>query len=151
MIERMKDMKRVYVVSSLLLVISFTAMAQIFGATQGEEQPAFGASAPSATFHSTSALPSSGSEYSANPSLGENGVASSPTYASPGRIGHIRRVVDGNNDGYDDVTGLPLNPIVNPNDPGNTPIGDAVLPLLLLACAYMCLRPFLKRKRACNG
>jgi hypothetical protein len=135
MIERMKNMKRVFVVSSLLLAISFTAMAQIFGATQGEEQPAFGASAPSATFHSTSALPSSGSEYSANPSLGENGVASSPAYASPGRIGHIRRA-DSDGDGYDDVTKLPVNPIVNPNDPGNTPLGDVVWPLMLLLCAY---------------
>ena len=47
--------------------------------------------------------------------------------------------------------------INNPDDPddkedgGNAPLGDAVLPLLLLACAYMCLRMFLKKKRACNG
>jgi hypothetical protein len=32
-----------------------------------------------------------------------------------------------------------------------TPVGDAVLPLMLLACAYMCLRPFLKRKRAAQS
>ena len=75
MIERMKDMKRVFVVSSLLLVISFTAMAQIFGATQGEEQPAFGASAPSASFQSTSIMSGSGSEYSANPTLNADGTA----------------------------------------------------------------------------
>lgn len=32
--------------------------------------------------------------------------------------------------------------------PNGSPIGDAMLPLMLLACAYMCLRAFLKRKRA---
>lgn len=31
------------------------------------------------------------------------------------------------------------------------PIGDAVLPLMLLACAYLGLRVFLKRKRALKG
>ena len=41
-------------------------------------------------------------------------------------------------------------------DPGKTnddssPIGDAVLPLMLLACAYLGLRVFLKRKRALKG
>lgn len=127
MIERMKDMKRVFVVSSLLLVISFTAMAQIFGATQGEEQPAFGASAPSATFHSTSALPSSGSEYSANPTIGADGSASyegaSYSPAKAGRPGGIRKD--------------PGNPFAdNPNTQDNTPLGDVVWPLMLLLCAY---------------
>ena len=31
------------------------------------------------------------------------------------------------------------------------PLGDAVLPLMLLACAYLCMRVFLKRKRALKG
>ena len=31
------------------------------------------------------------------------------------------------------------------------PIGDALLPLMLLACAYLGLRVFLKRKRALKG
>ena len=31
------------------------------------------------------------------------------------------------------------------------PMGDAVLPLMLLACAYLGLRVFLKRKRALKG
>ena len=33
-------------------------------------------------------------------------------------------------------------------EPGGSPIGDAVLPLMLLACAYLGLRVFHKRKRA---
>ncbi len=32
----------------------------------------------------------------------------------------------------------------------DSPIGDAVLPLMLLACAYLGLRVFLNRKRALN-
>ena len=125
MIERMKNMKRVFVVSSLLLVISFTAMAQVFGATQGEEQPAFGASAPSATFQSTSIMSGSGSEYSANPTIGADGSAAYDASYSPAnsakRIGNVR---------------------TTPPNPGgggsgsNTPLGDAVVPLMLLLCAY---------------
>ena len=40
---------------------------------------------------------------------------------------------------------------VDPSNPGNQstefPMGDTVLPLMLLACAYLGLRVFLKRKR----
>lgn len=127
MIERMKDMKRVFVVSSLLLVISFTAMAQIFGATQAEEQPAFGVSAPSATFHSTSALPASGSEYAANPTLNADGsVAYEGASYSPSKApfhpGYIKR------DGFDGEN--------QDNPPDPTPLGDVVWPLMMLLCAY---------------
>ena len=67
-------MKKVIVISSLLLAISFTAVAQIAGSTQQEEQNAFGATAPSATFQSTSSMPGSGSEYSSNPTLNADGT-----------------------------------------------------------------------------
>lgn len=37
----------------------------------------------------------------------------------------------------------------DPNVPVNPyPLGDAALPLFLLACVYMCARAFLRRKRA---
>lgn len=128
----MKDMKRVFVVSSLLLVISFTAMAQIFGATQGEEQPAFGATAPSATFQSTSSMPASGSAYSANPTIGEDGAAYTPGAAAAPKAGRsVRRE----------------GPVVDENDPGNVPLGDVVWPLMALVGAYVCVRSF-KTKRA---
>ncbi len=43
---------------------------------------------------------------------------------------------------------------VDPSNPGSQstefPMGDAVLPLMLLACAYLGLRVFFKRKRALN-
>ena len=133
----MIDMKRVFVVSSLLLVISFTAMAQIFGATQGEEQPAFGASAPSATFHSTSTLPGSGSAYSPNPELNADGTASyedasySPANSAK-RIGSVRTT--------------PPNP--GTGGQSNTPLGDAVLPLMLLLCAYAGYKKVRARSRS---
>ena len=136
MIERMKNMKRVFVVSSLLLVISFTAMAQIFGATQGEEQPAFGASAPSATFQSTSIMSGSGSEYSANPALNADGTAaySSGSSESPKKI-------------YKPIRRDPANPIID--DPKNdNPLGDVVWPLMVLLCAYAGYKKVRARKEA---
>lgn len=117
------------------MTISFTVAAQIFGATQGGEKKAFGATAPSATFQSTSSMSGSGSSYSATPSFNADGTAAyeggSYTSAKAPLIGGPRR-----------------NPTVGENDEGNVPLGDAMLPLMLLACAYMCLRAFLKRKRA---
>ena len=127
-------MKKVIVISSLLLAISFTAVAQIFGATQDGEQKAFGATAPSATFQSTSSMSSSGSTYSANPELNADGTAAyeggSYTSAKSPLIGGPRR-----------------NPSVDPTDPGNTPLGDAVLPLLLMSFAFG-MFVYFRRKRS---
>lgn len=132
----MIDMKRVILISSLLFAISFTAMAQIFGATHGEERKAFGATAPSATFHSTSSMSGSGSAYSANPTLNADGTAAyqgasySPAHA-PAHPGQIRR-----------------NPVVDDADPGNVPLGDGWLPLMLLLCAYAGYKKVRARKEA---
>lgn len=122
-------MKRVIVISSLLLAISFTAVAQIAGSTQQEEQNAFGASAPSAAFQSTSSMSGSGSTYSANPELNADGTATlegaSYSPAKPKKPGTIHKA-----------------PPINPD-----PIGDAVLPLLLMSltfCGYL----YLRRKRS---
>ena len=119
----MKDMKKVIVISSLLLAISFTAVAQVAGPTQQEEQNAFGASAPSAAFQSTSSMSGSGSTYSANPELNADGTAAyeggSYTSAKSPLIGGPRR-----------------NPSVDPKDPGNTPLGDTLLPLLMMSLAF---------------
>lgn len=122
-------MKRVIVISSLLLAISFTAVAQIAGPTQQEEQNAFGASAPSAAFQSTSSMSGSGSTYSANPELNADGTATlegaSYSPAKPKKPGTIHKA-----------------PPINPD-----PIGDALLPLLLMSltfCGYL----YLRRKRS---
>ena len=112
-------MKRVIVISSLLLAISFTAVAQIAGATQQEEQNAFGVSAPSAAFQSTSSMSGSGSTYSANPELNADGTATlegaSYSPAKPKKPGTIHKA-----------------PPIHVD-----PLGDAVLPLLLLALAFV--------------
>ena len=127
----MIEMKKVIVISSLLLAISFTAVAQVAGATQGGEQKAFGASAPSATFQSTSSMPGSGSSYSATPSLNADGTVAyeggSYTSAKAPLIGGPRKST--------------------PNPPDPTPLGDAVLPLLLMALAF-CGITYLRRKKA---
>ena len=124
----MKYMRRVIGLISLLLALSLSATAQIIGATQQEEQQAFGASAPSAAFQSTSTMSGSGSTYSANPELNADGSA---TYegASYAPAKSIRRPGGVRKDGFNDTEHQN-----NPNDP--TPLGDAVLPLMLLLCAY---------------
>ena len=121
-------MRRVKIIGNWLMVVgvllvSVPATAQIIGATQQEEQQAFGASAPSAAFQSTSALPASGSEYTSNPELNADGTAAyqgetySPAKAAR-RPGGVRK------DGTPGQGGV------------KQPIGDAVLPLLLLALAF---------------
>ena len=85
----------------------------------------FLADMPSAAFQSTSTMDGSGSAYTSNPSLDENGTANYPSAASnvPPRNAKF---------------GLPDAP--TPEDSGNTPIGDAVVPLLLMALVYAFVR-----------
>ena len=104
-----------------VLLVSVPATAQMIGATQQEEQQAFGASAPGAAFQSTSTMSGSGSTYSANPELNTDGTATyeGASYApakSPKHPGNVRKSTN------------------NPFDP--TPLGDAVVPLMLLLGAY---------------
>lgn len=131
----MIEMKKVIVISSLFLAISFTAVAQIFGATQGGEQKAFGASAPSATFHSTSSMSGSGSEYSSNPTLNADGTAAYLGEAnSSSKTNHQPRRAKKDES--------------NPVKPdGDNPIGDAVLPLLFMSLAF-CGYLYFRRKRS---
>ena len=125
-------MRRVIGLISLLLALSFSATAQIIGATQQEEQNAFGATAPGATFQSTSTMSGSGSTYSANPELNADGTAtyegaSNAPAKSPKRPGGVRK-----NDWE--------NPLLQP-------IGDAVLPLMLMSLAFG-MFVYFRRKRS---
>ena len=132
----MIEMKKVIVISSLLLAINFTAVAQIFGATQGGEQKAFGATAPSATFQSTSSMPGSGSEYSSNPTLNADGTAAYQGEAnSSSKTNHQPRRAKKEGD--------ESNPGITEED---NPIGDAVLPLLLMSLAFGMFVYFRRRK-----
>lgn len=98
---------------------------------------------PSISFQSTSSMVGIGSAYSTNPTIGANGAAYVPS-SSPAMSSRPRRVKDDNGDGFDDDTGLPIenidNPIVDPNDPGNVPIGDGLWVLMVLAVGYLIIR-----------
>ena len=110
--------------------------------------------APSVGFQSTSALPASGSAYMATPMIGDNGAAEAPSYAAPGRIGHIRKI-DANHNGIDDDEEEDGEDPGNAGTPGSTvdqkdqlPLGDAVWPLMLLLCAYAGYKKVRARKEA---
>lgn len=90
--------------------------------------------APSATFQSTSTLTGSGSALSATPMLNADGTVSAPS-------GPRRAKMD------DPVTPPPPDTEEDEKegDDGNTPIGDAVLPLMLCACAFLIYRAYRRR------
>jgi hypothetical protein len=101
------------------------------------QQSVFGsqpsATAPRATFQSTSAYSEQWSEQ-ATPLLNGDGSVNHEAYMS-GSIGPRR---SGTNPGTPD----------DEEDPGEQqPLGDALLPLMLLACAYLSMRVFLKNAR----
>ena len=108
--------KKVFMMFVGVALMALPTMAQTFG-TQKKEQP-------NAVFQSTSALQGSGSQYSATPMLGADGTAtldgavSTPAQAPSG----------------------PRRTISNPDDSEENPIGDAVLPLVRLAGAYLSWR-----------
>lgn len=114
----------------ILLVMALPTMAQPFGSADQ-----YG-SAPQASFQSTSTMAGSGSAYSSNPTLGNDGTA---TY-------------NGNQGSTSNPRGAHKAPPINPR-PGDPqiPIGDAVLPLMLCAFAYLGMRVYLRRKRALKG
>lgn len=116
--ERMNDMKKIVMILMAAVLIALPAMAQ-FGSLEQ----------PNAVFQSTSTLSPSGSAYSSNPTLDDNGTASAPNRA-PRRSSMF-----------------PPTPEIDPNDSGNTPIGDATLPLLLFAAAFAATVAIRNRRR----
>ena len=111
------NMKSVKVIGYGLLVIGMlfvgiSVMAQSFSS---QDQL-------STTFQSTSTMRGSGSSYSANPTLNSDGTASYPPANGPRRAAM-------------DDPALPPTPNINEGDNGNTPVGEPVLPLLLMAAA----------------
>lgn len=113
-------------------LIALPTIAQTYGkAYTGDQQQ----------FKSTSSMQKSGSMYSANPSLNANGTA---TY-SPAKAPNIRRAVK------EDPSIDTPEPVVDISDDAKVtapPVGDAVLPLMLMALAYLGVRVFRARKRA---
>ena len=115
----------------LVLAAAFAlpAMAQM-----NNNQPAYGTSAPvapTATFQSTgSAMMSSGSAYSANPTIGADGTAA---YEAP-------------KTSFKPRPGEGTIHTTRPTEHTNTPLGDALWPLMVLACAYLIIRVYRKRR-----
>ena len=112
-------MKKIIMIIMAAVLVALPTTAQTFG--QQEPQ--------NAAFQSTSTMQGSGSAYSSNPTLNENGTAYSPAAAPAGRA--IR-------------TSLPDPP--EKTGQGNTPIGDAMVPLLIMSFVF-CGVIALRRKR----
>ena len=115
-------MKKIMMILMAVALVALPTMAQSFGE---QEQP-------TTTFQSTSTMTPSGSAYSANPSLNENGVATAPSAARAG--GGPRK------------SGLFPDAPSTEGEQGNTPIGDAVLPLTLMALAFAGVIALRRRK-----
>ena len=109
--------KKVFMMFVWVALMALPTMAQTFG-TQKKEQP-------NAVFQSTSALQGSGSQYSANPMLNADGTASYDGVSASAPSGPRHAKMDNN-----------PNPDVGGDGNTPTPLGDAVLPLVLLVLAY---------------
>ena len=121
-------MKKQIIILLLALIIPCAAFAQ--GYT--ERQPAFGATAPSVSFRSTSgAYMSTGSAYSSTVhEVGSYSPAAHAPGSGPRKAGGFNDIpVD------DDKTEDPTGDGYDPSNP-TLPLGDAILPLLLCVLAY---------------
>ncbi len=107
-------------------LMALPALAQSFGANPSEQ--------PNAAFQSTSTLSGSGSSYSANPTLNNDGTATydGATYSSSPNKGPRRAKME------DPIT---------PDPSSKIPVGDALLPLLFMSLTF-CGYIYLRRKRS---
>ena len=124
----MKDMiKKIVIMMVGIALIVLPTAAQTFSNQKTEQ--------PNVVFQSTSVMTGSGSQYSANPMLNDNGTASynGASYA-PAKAPRKATMDD------DETT------IVTPGNTGSqAPVGDAIIPLLLMVMAYATI-VFLRRK-----
>ena len=119
-------MKRVYLIA-LIILVTLPAAAQFEPVRQ---------SAPAMSFQSTSTMMGSGSAYSSNPMLSADGTATYETASNGPRRAK--------KDEGDDEIG-----IITPGQGGTqAPIGDALIPLLLMAMAYV-MFILLRRRKSC--
>ena len=122
-----------YVLSLLGMVSILSVQAQGF------------AQMPTTPFRSTSTMVNSGSAYSATPMLNRDGTAAYSCSSPVG--GPLRAKKDGNP--FDNGSGGTVNigEVVNPNEPG-TPLGDALIPLALMALAFDAVVAVRRRRSA---
>ena len=121
-------MKKQLIIISLMLLVPFAVWAQRYDA----QQPSYGAVPPSVTFRSTSgAYMSTGSAYSSTVhEVGSYSPAAHAPGSGPRKAGGFNDIpVD------DDETDTPTGDGYDPSNP-KLPIGDALIPLLLMVMAY---------------
>ena len=124
--------KRISMMIVGVALMALPATAQTFGAQQAEQ--------PNAVFQSTSSMQGSGSTYSATPTLNSDGTASYG--ASPSGPRRAKK----------DDPDSPFSGNVSgdtPTGPGD-PLGDALLPLLLMSLAF-CGYLYLRRRKVVKG
>lgn len=119
-------MKRKLIIFVLAAAIHLPAMSQFSNRVLSDE------AVTSSTFQSTSTLPQTGSSYASQPMLSADGSA---------------QYAEGANVSANAPSGPQRIPPMKPEGPP-TPVGDAVLPLLLIAIGYAVL---LYRKRRANA
>ena len=137
----MKTMKQnlaiiaIFVVAAVMALPAAAQQFNTFGGTM----------APQASFQSTSTMRGTGSSYSSNPMINRNGTAAYSCSSPVG--GPLRAKKDGNP--FDNGSGGTVNigEVVNPNEPG-TPLGDALVPLALMALAFGAVVAVRRRRSA---
>ena len=132
----MKTMKRNIMIIVMAAAFALPTMAQTFG-SQAER--------PNAVFQSTSVMQGSGSAYRSHPMLNRDGTAAYSCSSPVG--GPLRAKKDGNP--FDNGSGGTVNigEVVNPNEPG-TPLGDALIPLAVMALAFGAVVAVRRRRSA---
>ena len=130
MIQKTEIMKKIILIMTIALVAAFAlpTKAQSFGAEQ-----------PNATFQSTSTMTGSGSTYSSNPSLNEDGTASYQG-ASYSPAGPRKAKKDGAG-----TPGTPSTPGQGQQE-NQFPLGDAMWPLLAMLAVYCAARVYRRRR-----
>lgn len=127
----MKTMKRNISIIVMAAAFALPTMAQTFG-SQAER--------PNAVFQSTSVMQGSGSAYSANPILNSDGTAAY-SGSSSAVSGPRRAKMDGNPWGEQVIVDYDINDV-------DQPIGDALVPLALMALAFGAVVAVRRRRSA---
>jgi len=124
-----KELEIMKTLRYLLIAVAMVSVLGIYAQSFAQK--------PEPKMQSTSGMMYSGSNLPQAAATGAT-LAEEPRVQSSGRPGHIRR----DENPFGDQT---IENTDNPNEPG-TPLGDVFWPLMLLACAYTCLRVFLKKR-----
>ena len=132
----MKALRYLLIVMGLMSVLSISAQAL--------------AQQPQAQMQSTSIIAGSGSQLPSAAVQGTYVTGTTIGTYNPANVNGPHRAKKEDNPGGGFNPGGEPGPGDN-TEPWEDPIGDAGWPLMMLALAYVCVRAFLKRKRACGN